>query len=185
MAADPGSKRAGRKDRDFYQSWRQGARKWAKKQGVPLKLVEYGLAAPDLLHLVTRLLADSRVPAADKARLAIAAAYLASPIDLLPEILFGPVGVLDDVAIVAWALRGLLGPEHREVIKEHWAGDQDVVEVLTGVLDAATGWLSSMRLDRLRGAFSAAAKALRGGPGGAGASTSEKPPSSEDPGEGR
>ncbi len=184
MPANPRPKRTETKGLDFYQSWRRGTRKWAKKQGVPPKLVEYGLAAPDLLHLVTRLLADPRVPAADKAKLAVAAAYLASPINLLPEILFGPVGVLDDVAIAAWALRGLLGPGHRDIVREHWAGDRDVVELLTGVLDAATGWLASIRLGRLRGAFSAAAKALRGGPGSAGGAAPEKPPSSKDPAEG-
>jgi uncharacterized membrane protein YkvA (DUF1232 family) len=33
--------------------------------------------------------------------------YVLSPLDLLPEALLGPVGLLDDLGVLAWAARQL------------------------------------------------------------------------------
>ena len=59
--------------------------------------------APTYARLLVALASDSRVPTSRKAVLALAAAYVASPIDLIPE--FVPVvGAMDDVAVVVVAI---------------------------------------------------------------------------------
>lgn len=66
-------------------------------------------------RLIVELLADGRVPASRKAVLALAAAYLASPVDLIPD--FIPlVSRLDDVAVVIIALDIFLEGVPRDVL---------------------------------------------------------------------
>jgi len=59
---------------------------------------------PDCIVLLRRLLTDERLPSRHKWMLAAAIAYLALPLDLVPD--FIPVaGQLEDAVIVALALR--------------------------------------------------------------------------------
>ena len=100
-------------------------------------LREYVLFAPRLLKLIWKLMRDRRVPARAKATLVILAAYLASPVDLIPDFIPG-MGQVDDLAIAAFALDQILNrvPEH--VVREHWDGDEDVLEVIQNILDIVT-----------------------------------------------
>lgn len=76
---------------------------------------------PDCLVLFKRLLADSRVPATRKAILVAVVAYLALPLDLVPD--FVPVaGQLDDAILVALALGLVLRGGGRALLDEHWPG---------------------------------------------------------------
>lgn len=86
-------------------------------------------ALPDLLLLVGRLARDPRVPRRWKAALALVAAYLAFPLDLVPD--FIPVaGQLDDVILVAVVLRGLLRASGAGLLREHWPGPAASLSVL-------------------------------------------------------
>ena len=76
---------------------------------------------PDCLVLVRRLLADERVPRRRKLLLVGVLAYLAMPFDLVPD--FIPVaGQLDDVIVVALALRSVLRSGGPALLREHWPG---------------------------------------------------------------
>jgi uncharacterized membrane protein YkvA (DUF1232 family) len=78
-------------------------------------------ALPDLVVLTGRLLRDPRVPRRWKVALAGVGAYLAFPLDLVPD--FIPVaGQLDDVILVALVLRGVLRAAGPELVREHWPG---------------------------------------------------------------
>ena len=69
-----------------------------------------------LLILVRGLLKDPRVPRSSKAWLVFAVAWIASPIDLVPE--FIPVlGPLDDAVVAALVLRHVLRRTDRKVLK--------------------------------------------------------------------
>jgi uncharacterized membrane protein YkvA (DUF1232 family) len=75
-------------------------------------------AVPDLLALTGRLLRDPRVPRRWKLALGALAAYLAFPLDLVPD--FIPVaGQLDDAILVAVVLRGLVRATGPELLREH------------------------------------------------------------------
>jgi uncharacterized membrane protein YkvA (DUF1232 family) len=76
---------------------------------------------PDLLRLVRSLLADKTVPRGVRVRLVLLLAYLATPIDLVPDVV--PVlGYADDVLIVAMVLRSVVRRAGADALRAHWAG---------------------------------------------------------------
>ena len=84
---------------------------------------------PDLVVLFRRLLGDARVPRRSKVVIALLVAYLASPIDLVPD--FIPVaGQLDDAIIVILALRSVLRAVGPELLREHWRGPASSLELV-------------------------------------------------------
>lgn len=84
---------------------------------------------PNLLVLFRGLVGDPRCPRRSKALLLFAAAWIASPIDLIPE--FIPfLGPLDDAVIAALVLRHLLKKAGPEVVRDHWRGDPATIERL-------------------------------------------------------
>jgi uncharacterized membrane protein YkvA (DUF1232 family) len=84
---------------------------------------------PDCLVLVSRVLADERVPRRRKLLLAALLAYLALPFDLVPD--FIPVaGQLDDVLVVALVLRRLLRSGGEELVREHWPGPERSLQLV-------------------------------------------------------
>ncbi len=107
-------------------------------------LREYALLAPRLAKLIFRLVRDPRVPARSKASLFFLLGYLASPVDFMPDIVPG-LGQVDDLVIAAFALDQILNRVPDDVVREHWDGDEDVLEIVRHVLDISTsflpGWL--------------------------------------------
>lgn len=102
------------------------------------RLKEYALFAPRLARLVARLMRDTRVPARQKAILVMMGVYLASPIDIIPDFIPG-LGHVDDLILVAFALDQIINRVPEECVREHWDGDEDVLEVVREILDIATG----------------------------------------------
>jgi uncharacterized membrane protein YkvA (DUF1232 family) len=78
---------------------------------------------PDCAVLMARLVRDPRVPRRRKLLLVALAAYLASPIDLVPD--FIPIaGQLDDAILVALVLRTFVRSGGEELIRELWPGPE-------------------------------------------------------------
>jgi uncharacterized membrane protein YkvA (DUF1232 family) len=91
------------------------------------------LMIPNLVKLVGRLLTDPRVPRRAKVVLGFAAAYVASPIDLIPE--FIPViGWADDLLILIYALDSLIERAGKDVVEEHWDGPGDLLGLIRDVM---------------------------------------------------
>jgi uncharacterized membrane protein YkvA (DUF1232 family) len=86
---------------------------------------------PACVILARRLRADPRVPWQAKAAVVVAGLWVLSPIDLLPEFL-PVIGPLDDVVVVALALRYAARRVPREVLLEAWPGDPRLLERLLG-----------------------------------------------------
>ena len=86
---------------------------------------------PACVTLVRRLRADPRVPFKAKAAVVLAGLWVLSPIDLLPEFL-PVIGPLDDVVVVALALRYAARRVPREVLVEAWPGEPRLLERLIG-----------------------------------------------------
>lgn len=114
------------------------------------QLKEYALLLPRLLRLVWRLARDPRVPARSKAMLVMLGGYLASPIDLIPDFIPG-AGQVDDIIIVALALDQMLNRVPAEIVREHWDGDGDVLELVQEVLALATFFVPNWLKKRLPG----------------------------------
>lgn len=147
---------------DFYQRWRDRVRDWSEARPLARQLVGAGLAAPDLSHLLVRLMGDARIPLLQKAKLGVALAYVASPVDVLPDYLLGPIGILDDIAVVAWALQGLLREEHWGVVVEHWAGDERVLVLLRRAIDFLADNTGGRGIKAIKGVVGRAEDALSG-----------------------
>jgi len=71
------------------------------------------------------------VPRRAKAAIVFAGLWVASPIDLIPEFL-PVIGALDDVVVVALALRYAGRQVPREVLVTAWPGEQRLLERLLG-----------------------------------------------------
>jgi len=129
---------------DFYQKLRASIRDWLKSEaGSTHKWADYMLFAPDLFHLLCKLTIDEKVPVKEKAKLAAAIAYFVSPIDLVPEAIVGPAGYIDDIVLSAYVLNSIINKTDPEVVKRHWAGDKDVLEVIQEILRVADEMVGS------------------------------------------
>lgn len=138
---------------DFYQALRARIASWLESKGKGFKHAQILLLAPDLFHLLTRLMFDRRIPSGEKAKLGGAIAYFISPVDLVPEALLGPAGYVDDVALAAFVLSRLINAGHGGVAKELWAGDGDLLEVIQRILEVADEMVGSGLWERLKTYF--------------------------------
>ena len=88
------------------------------------------LLLPDLAVLLARLIREPRVPAGGKAIALLGMAYLLSPLDLLPDILLGPIGFADDLLVLAACLSRILNYVHPDVVRSHWSGQGDALDAI-------------------------------------------------------
>jgi uncharacterized membrane protein YkvA (DUF1232 family) len=88
---------------------------------------------PDCIVLISRLARDRRISRPRRAALFVALAYLALPIDLVPDFLPG-IGQLDDAVVLGLALRLVVHGGGTEIVREAWPGPE---ASLTLVLRAA------------------------------------------------
>lgn len=98
------------------------------------------LFIPNMLLLSMRLLTDSRVPATERALLVGAIAYAIIPFDLIPDMI--PfVGQIDDAYLIALTLLRLMERTDPKVVREHWSGGGDVVELVGAAALVAAKYL--------------------------------------------
>lgn len=89
-----------------------------------------------MLRLVRRLAADKTLPRGVRIGLGLLLAYLAFPVDLIPD--FIPVlGYADDAIIVTAVLRGVVRRAGIDAVRAHWPGTDEgfaAVARLTGLV---------------------------------------------------
>lgn len=100
------------------------------------KLKQYLLLLPHLVKLLARLMRDPRVSPRSKAVLVLVIGYLVSPINLIPDMIPG-MGQLDDLVIAAFALDYMINRVPDEILREHWEGDEDVLELIRNIAEIA------------------------------------------------
>src|SRR5688500_15617469 len=87
---------------------------------------------PNLLVLCWRLMVDSRVPAKERLLVAGAIVYALVPLDFIPDMM--PfVGQIDDDYLIALSLLRLMMVTDPLVVRQHWRGGGDVVELVGAV----------------------------------------------------
>ena len=87
------------------------------------------LFVPNLLLLSARLMVDPRVPATERVLVAGAILYALIPLDFIPDML--PfVGQVDDAYLIAISLLRLMTVTDPLVVRQHWRGGGDVVELV-------------------------------------------------------
>jgi uncharacterized membrane protein YkvA (DUF1232 family) len=131
----------------FYERVRSYVRQ--PEPGANSGFVELLLLLPDLAVLLFRLARDARVPFASKVIASLAVGYVLSPFELLPEIVLGPIGLIDDLVVVGLALSRMLNYVHPDIVRSHWAGQGDVLDAIQRVTD----WTEQSITSRVRGAL--------------------------------
>lgn len=139
-----------KEQQDFYQKLRIKVQTWLDNQsGLVGKLGKYVLFAPDLFHLLTKMMLDRRIDAKSKGMVGAGILYFFAPLDFLPEILVGPGGFADDVVVAVFIVNTLLNKFPAEIIEEHWAGDEELLSVIRGISDTGNKFVSKLPAGRL------------------------------------
>ena len=141
-----------KKQRDFYLNLRTKINDYLLEHNQN-KYTDILLLAPDLFHLLVKLSLDNRVPGAKKAKFLGVIAYFISPVDLLPELLLGPIGYLDDIALTAWVLNDFINDNDPSIVRELWAGDQDILTTIKNVLSVADQLIGKGLWNKLKKKF--------------------------------
>ena len=102
------------------------------------------LLLPDLAVLLVRLVRDPNVPFGSKAIALLGVSYAVSPVDLLPELLLGPFGLIDDLIVVAAALSRIVNNVHPDLVRAHWSGQGDALDAIRRVTAWAESFLGSV-----------------------------------------
>ena len=121
------------------------------RTGAKRTVIYYMKQLPAYMRLLGGLLMDRRVATMDKLLVAGAMAYIAMPIDLIPD--FIPfLGEVDDVFILVMALQRLISNAGRNVLAAHWTGAmEDLADLnLRDVLAAAAFFLPRSIRKRLK-----------------------------------
>lgn len=136
----------------FYDRLRDRVLHAAEKRGG--KMSEGALKAlllvPDVFILLTRLMLDKNVPGSTRAMIGGALAYFILPADLLPEMLLGGAGFMDDLILAAAVLSQAFGGELEPYARRHWSGPEDLRVVLRDLTQTAQSLLGQNLYDRLK-----------------------------------
>lgn len=93
---------------------------WRARPG-PAAVREALRLLPDVARLLSRLARDRDLPRGVRVRLWLLLAYLASPVDLVPDVV--PVlGVADDAVLVVLVLRSVVRRAGPTALARHWPG---------------------------------------------------------------
>ncbi len=103
---------------------------------------EVVLLLPNIAKLLSRLMRDPRVPIRRKVFVGSVAAYVASPIDIIPDFVVG-VGRLDDIILISLAIDHLMKGADAEIVLEHWDGSIDALDLVRSVFTWAADILPS------------------------------------------
>lgn len=90
---------------------------------------------PNVALLFNGLVRDERVPRRSKLLLLFGLAWVASPIDLIPDFL-PVIGHLDDAIVAALVLRYVVRAAGRDVVVAHWRGEPATIERLLALSGA-------------------------------------------------
>lgn len=97
-------------------------------------------ALPALGAMVAGLLKDPSLPRTVKIALVAAAVYLASPFDLVPDVI--PfAGWIDDALVGAIVLDGLLNFVDRHLLLRYWPASERSLHTLARIARTLTAWV--------------------------------------------
>ena len=136
----------------FYDRLRERILHAVEKRGGKMSegAVKALLLVPDVFILLVRLMLDKRVPGSTRAMIGGALAYFILPADLLPEMLLGGAGFMDDLILATAVLSQAFGGELEPYARRHWSGPEDLRVVLRDLSHTAQSLLGQNLYDKLR-----------------------------------
>lgn len=146
---------------ETVSSFRERFLAWTEKNAGTLfkEVVDILFTIPDLLVLLINLAKDPRIAIELKLKIALCVAYVLSPVDLIPEIIAGVLGFLDDAAAVSLLLLKLVSEIPPEIIRENWKGRPEALDlilqgqVLAGTVASLSAKLPDVILKKLVSLF--------------------------------
>ncbi|HUU29822.1 MAG TPA: DUF1232 domain-containing protein [archaeon] len=111
---------------------------------------ELALLLPDIVVLLGRVILDRRVPRKLRIKVGVILTYVSSPLDLIPEAVLGPLGLAEDLVLLAFALNKVLSDVDEEILEEHWSGKPEHLATLREIADIVDGIFSGRVGSRLR-----------------------------------
>jgi uncharacterized membrane protein YkvA (DUF1232 family) len=108
------------------------------------------LLVPDVFILLVRLVMDKEVPGSTRAMIGGALAYFILPADLLPEMLLGGAGYIDDLVLATAVLSQAFGGDLEPYARKHWSGAEDLRVVLQDISETAHSLLGQSLYDKLK-----------------------------------
>lgn len=135
---------------DYYYKLREKIKNNVGKISENEKLPEVLLFAPDIFYLLINLLKDPEVPKSKKVKLGVVVAYFIIPFDMLPEALLGLFGYIDDIALSAFVLNDLVNGINPEIIKRHWPGEDNILDVIQKILSDSDKFINKNVINRLK-----------------------------------
>ncbi len=116
-------------NKSWQDHWGAKISDWtAKKQNTPVSEVLSRLTS--LLNLVVKLASDPRTDFEHKTSLLVAAHYVYSAIDLIPDVENNVKTLVDDGAVLVMTMSWLIKHENldSELVNEHWSGKDDAIK---------------------------------------------------------
>src|SRR5438552_12355548 len=102
---------------------------------------------PNMVILCCKLMVDKRVPRTERALFAAAVIYAIIPFDFIPDMI--PfVGQIDDLFLISLTLLRLIDHTDDLIVREHWRGGGDVVQLAEAVVTIGT-LLVGLRIARV------------------------------------
>ena len=135
----------------YYDRLRVAIRRYLEKKGGAAGTAgEFLMLVPDVFILLWRLVNDGRVNAKNKMLLGSGLAYYLFPLDIMPEALLGPIGLVDDLVFAVYLLNRMLTDIDPQILREHWSGSEDVLKTIQKVLNAADGLVGKDIFGRIK-----------------------------------
>lgn len=136
----------------FYDRLRERILQAVERRGgkLPEGALKALLLVPDVFILLVRLMLDKSVPGSTRAMIGGALAYFLLPADLLPEMILGGAGFLDDLVLATAVLSQAFGGELEPYARRHWSGPEDLRVVLRDISHTAQSLLGQNLYDKLR-----------------------------------
>lgn len=110
--------------KDYYEFLKQ---EMLEFRGDYEKFVDY---VPDFFKLLCNLLNEEGVSPHERLLINAALAYFVTPLDVIPEDIYGPAGYVDDVFVCTFVLKKLAENHGENIIKRNWESDEDAIEAI-------------------------------------------------------
>jgi uncharacterized membrane protein YkvA (DUF1232 family) len=107
-----------------------------EKSELKSRMSNFLMFLPNMFKLLGKLIADARVPLAEKALFAAAIVYVIVPLDFIPDV-FPFIGQVDDLYLVALTLLRLLTKTDESVLRQHWDGGGDIIKLTDSIVSLA------------------------------------------------
>jgi len=105
----------------------------ALKRPPGMRAADAARLLPDIARLVSRLARDHAIPRRLRVRIWLLVAFMASPLDLVPDVV-PVVGVVDDLVLAFLVLRSVVASAGPEALRRNWSGPADGLRALESLL---------------------------------------------------